>query len=70
MATIKDFIVNNENVPIIIESKLSKNSADPLSKEIWIGMLYDIPVELHHFEVIQEGYGIASQRNILTILTD
>lgn len=70
MATIKDFIVNNENVPIIIESKLSKNSADPLSKEIWSGMLYDIPIELHHFEVIQEGYGIVSQRNILTILID
>lgn len=70
MATIKDFIVNNENVPIIIESKLSKNSADPLSKEIWSGMLYDIPVELHCFEVIQEGYGIISQCNILTILTD
>lgn len=70
MATIKDFINNNENVPITIESKPSKNVTDPLSKEIWSGMLYDIPVELHHFEVIQEGYGIVSQRNILTILTD
>ena len=33
-------------------------------------MLYDIPKNLQNREVIQEGYGIVSQCNILTILED
>ena len=44
--TIKDFMNNNENVPIMIESKLSRDVTDSLSKEVWKGMLYDVPVEL------------------------
>lgn len=66
--TIKDFMNNNENVPIMIESKLSRDVTDSLSKEVWKGMLYDVPVELHNYEVIQEGYGLISQCNVLTIL--
>jgi len=66
--TIKDFMNNNENVPIMIESKLSRDVTDSLSKEVWKGMLYDVPVEFHNYEVIQEGYGLISQCNVLTIL--
>ena len=68
MVTIKDFIINNENVPIIIETTETRNTTDPLRKELWKGMLYDIPKDLQNREVIQEWYGIVSQCNILTIL--
>ena len=70
MATIKDFITNNENVPIMIETAKTRNTTDPLRKELWKGMLYDIPKDLQNREVIQEGYGIVVQCNILTILED
>ena len=68
MATIKDFITNNENVPIMIEISETRDTTDPLRKELWKGMLYDIPKDLQNREVIQEGYGIVAQCNILTIL--
>lgn len=68
MVTIKDFIDNNENVPIIIEVKHSRNRYDPLSKEVWRGMLYEIPEKLHSFEIIDAGFGLAAQCNILKIL--
>lgn len=70
MATIKDFMGNNENVPIMIETLGTKDTTDPLRKELWKGMLYDIPKELQNREVIQEGYGIVAQCNILIILED
>ncbi len=70
MATIKDFIVNNKNVPIMIEISETRDTTDPLRKELWKGMLYDIPKDLQNREVIQEGYGIVAQCNILTILED
>lgn len=43
MATIKDFMKNNENVPIMIETSETKDKTDPLRKKLWKGMLYDIP---------------------------
>ena len=70
MITIKYFIINNENVPIIIETTETRNTTDPLRKELWKGMLYDTPKDLQNLEVIQEGYGIVAQCNILTILED
>ena len=70
MVTIRDFIENNENVPIIIETSETKDATDPLMKKLWKGMLYDIPKNLQNREVIQEGYGIVDQCNILTILED
>ena len=70
MATIRDFIENNENVPIIIETSETKDTTGPLRNELWKGMLYDIPKKLQNRELIQEGYGIVAQCNILTILED
>lgn len=70
MATIKDFIENNENVLIIIKTAETRNTTDPLRKELWKGMLYNIPKDLQNREVIQEGYGIVAQCNILTILEE
>ena len=70
MATIKDFMENNENVPIMIETAETRSTTDPLRKELWKGMLCDIPKDLQNREVIQEGYGIVAQCNILTILED
>ena len=70
MVTIKDFIINTANVPIIIETSETKDTTDPLRKKLWKGMLYDIPKDLQNREVIQEGYGIVAQCNILTILED
>lgn len=70
MTTIRDFIENNENVLIIIETAETKDTTDPLRKKLWKGMLYDIPKNLQNREVIQEGYGIVDQCNILTILED
>ena len=70
MTTIRDFIENNENVPIIIETSKTKDTTDPLRKKLWKGMLYDIPKDLQNMEVIQEEYGIVAQYNILTILED
>lgn len=68
MSTIKDFINNNENLSIIIKTKQSKDSVDPLSKEVWKGMSYDIPIELYDKEVTEEGYGFVSKCNILKII--
>ena len=70
MVTIRDFIENNENVLIIIETAETRNTTDPLRKELWKGMLYDTPKDLQNREVIQEGYGIVAQCNMLTILED
>ena len=58
MVTIKDFIINNENVPIMIETSETRDTTDSLRKELWKGMLYDVPKDLQNREVIQEGYGI------------
>ena len=57
-------------VSIIIETSETKDTTDPLIKKLWKGMLYDIPKNLQNREVIQEGYGIVAQCNILTILED
>ena len=46
MATIRDFIENNENVPTIIETSETKDTTDPLRKKLWKGMLYDITKNL------------------------
>ena len=70
MATIKNFIENNENVPIMIETSETRDTTDPLRKELWKGMLYDVPKDLQNREVIQEGYGIVAQCNIIIILED
>lgn len=70
MITIRDFIENNENVLIIIETAETRNTTDPLKKELWKGMLYNVPKDLQNREVIQEGYGIVAQYNILTILEE
>lgn len=70
MVTIRDFIENNENVLIIIETAETRNTTDPLRKDLWKGMLYDTPKDLQNREVIQEGYGLVAQCNILTILED
>ncbi len=70
MATIKDFIENNENVPIMIETSETRSTTDPLKKGLWKGVLYDVPKSLQNREVIQEGYGIVAQCNILIILED
>lgn len=70
MVTIKDFIINNENVSIMIETSETRDTTDSLRKELWKGMLYDVPKDLQNREVIQEGYGIVAQCNILTILED
>lgn len=68
MTKIRDFIEQNENVPILIETSETRDTTDSLRKEVWKGMLHDIPEELWDREVIQEGYGLVSKRNILTIL--
>lgn len=68
MTKIRDFIEQNENVPILIETSETRDTTDSLRKEVWKGMLHDIPEELLDREVIQEGYGLVSKRNILTIL--
>lgn len=70
MVMIKDFMQKNENVPIMIETSETRDTTDPLRKELWKGMLYDIPKNLQNREVILEGYGIVSQCNILTVLED
>ena len=70
MTIIRDFITKNENVPIMIETAETRNTTDPLRKELWKGMLYDIPKDLQNWEVIQAGYGIVAQCNVLTILED
>lgn len=70
MVMIKDFMQKNENVPIMIETSETRDTTDPLRKELWKGMLYDIPKNLQNREVIQEGYRIVSQCNILTVLED
>lgn len=58
MTTIRDFIENNENVSIIIETSETKDTTDPLRKKLWKGMLYDIPKNLQNREVIQKGMGL------------
>ena len=70
MITIRDFIENNENVLIIIETAETRNTTDSLRKELWKGMLYDVPKDLQNRELIQEEYGIVAQCNILTILEE
>lgn len=68
MVTIQDFIDNNENVPIIIESKQTKDRHDPLSKKVWKGRLDEIPVSLRNLEVISAGFGLAAQCNVLVVV--
>ncbi len=52
MVTIKDFMEKNENVLIIIETSETRNTTEPLRRELWKGMLYDIPKDLQNREVI------------------
>lgn len=70
MVRIRDFIKENENVPIKIELSGTRDTTDPLRKEVWEGMLYDIPEYLHDREVIATGYGLSAQRHILTVLDE
>lgn len=68
MVTIQDFIDNNENVSIIIESKQTKDRHDPLSKEVWKGRLDEIPAHLRNLEVISAGFGLAAKCNVLVVV--
>lgn len=68
MVTIQDFIDNNENVPIIIESKQSRDRHDPSSMEILRGMLDEIPLRLRNLEVISAGFDLTAQCNVLVVV--
>ena len=51
---VKDFI-NEENADIVVEvdAKGSQDNCYPLSKELYTGIVKDIPKELHDYTVIQ-----------------
>lgn len=69
MATISDFINENENVMIRIDQveDLNDTSYKSYDSTIYEGLLYDTPEELYSREVIKEGFMLGAQMNLLTI---
>lgn len=64
---IQDYIDNNENMKICISAKNSKD--DCMSRDIYIGMLADIPEKYRNIEVINSGWLIGAQIHELIILS-
>lgn len=67
MVTVNDFIANNDNVRVLIGRKESRDDCDPFERDVWEGMLYDIPEELRTAEVINEGWLLEGQMNHLSV---
>ena len=69
MITVDDYIKNNDNVRISIARKESRDECHPFERDVWEGMLYDIPENLRKAEVIngsQDGY-LKGQMNHLSV---
>lgn len=67
MVRIKDFVEENENIKITIEAALSNDLCDPLREEVYTGTLYDIPEHLRDIEVLETGWSIGREINVLTV---
>lgn len=72
IVTVKDFIENehNENRMIQICATPDEESIGICNPVLYEGLLHDVPDELKDREVIQEGYLIEAQINVLTVLVD
>lgn len=67
MATIQDYIDNNENIRVRIDRKESTDPCDPMIYPEWEGMLKDIPQKYRNLEVISEGWMLQAQINSLAV---
>lgn len=67
MITVDDYIKNNDNIRVSIARKESRDECHPFERDVWEGMLYDIPEELRTAEVINEGWLLEGQMNHLSV---
>lgn len=67
MATIQDYIDNNENIKIRIDAKESTDPCDPMIHTMWEGMLKNIPKKYRNLEVIDEGWMMNAMINSLAV---
>lgn len=70
MGTVSDYIANNDNIRVRIARKESRDECHPFVRDIWEGMLYDIPEDLRKAEVINEGWLLEGQINQLSVYFD
>lgn len=70
MTIVRDYMLNenNGNVRIELHLKESREPSEPLYELMWSGLLQDIPEEYQELEVIDEGWAIGAQCNILEVV--
>ena len=72
MTIVRDYMLNENNGNVRIELHL-KEDRDPCTafyELMWSGLLQDIPEEYQELEVIDEGWAIGAQCNILEVVQD
>lgn len=67
MITVDDYIKNNDNIRVSIARKESRDECHPFERDVWEGMLYDIPEDLRKAEVINAGWLFEGQINHLSV---
>ena len=70
MATIKDYMDKNENVRVLIDLTPDMESIGIFNKELYDGMLHDIPEKFQQLKVVSEGWLMGKQCNKLYVIKE
>lgn len=70
MATVKDYMDKNDNVRVLIDLTPDMESIGILNKELYDGMLHDIPEKFQQLKVVSEGWLMGKQCNILYVIKE
>lgn len=70
MITVRDIIEKNEDMRVIIELKPNRSDTEPLSTELYDGMLHDVPEELRELEVLRTGWLIGAGCHCVDVIKD
>lgn len=70
MATVKDYMDKNDNVRVLIDLTPDMESIGIFNKELYDGMLHDIPEKLQQLKVVSEGWLMGKQCNKLYVIKE
>lgn len=70
MATVKDYMDKNDNVRVLIDLTPDMESIGIFNKELYDGMLYDIPEKFQQLKVVSEGWLMEKQCNKLYVIKE
>lgn len=70
MATVKDYMDKNDNVRVLIDLTPDIESIGIFNKELYDGMLHDIPEKFQQLKVVSEGWLMGKQCNKLYVIKE